>query len=749
MTRHLAGVVLALVTTGCGGAGRTPGAPPPPAGAGSAGASPAAPQDALVTEGYAPPDSCAACHADVAKSYASVAMARSFARPDASPAIEDYASHNQLTHAPSRFTYEMLREGDRFLQRRHMAGPAGEHGPSFDRDVTFVIGSGRHARTYLHLDPGGELTELPVTWYTQEGAWGMSPGYDRADQADFFRPVTYICLFCHNAYPPLPRAWDSAVRPQLFPKDLPSGIDCQRCHGPGARHVLLARSKSSSFAEVRGSIVNPKRLSRDRQMDVCMQCHLETTSSAAWSGLVAFGRGVFSFRPGEDLSKYRVHFDHPPGRGHDDKFEIAHQAYRLRQSACFRNSAMTCTTCHDPHRRPPDPAAHYASQCLGCHALRECAPAARRSAERGGAVDCIPCHMPPRRTDDVVHVTMTDHFIRRSQPPEAVRLAPRREAGDRYAGPIVFYRPEEIPAGESRDLVLGVASLLDDVDRDSGLALLRRSMATRDPSEPEPHFQLGLTLLSMGRARDAVTALRRAADLAPGNLRILIALGGACEAAGQDDEALRVYDRALALRPDDPEAHTNAGGVLARHGRLQEALAHFDSAIRAGDALALGNRGAVLARLGREREAEADLREALRIRPGLAEACLALVTVLLARGDPAGALGVLGDGALRNPGHAALAARLAWILSTSPRADVRDGRKALAYATRAVSLSKRADARALDALAAALAEAGRLSEASRVAAEAGRVAAAAGQKDLAAAIDSRRRIYESGRAYRD
>src|SRR5262245_35713133 len=106
MTRYLAGVVLALMTAGCGGAGQTPGALLPAGGAGSAGAAPAAPRDGLVTEGYAPPDSCAACHADVAKSYASVAMARSFGRPESLPVIEDYTGRNRLAHAPSRFLYD-------------------------------------------------------------------------------------------------------------------------------------------------------------------------------------------------------------------------------------------------------------------------------------------------------------------------------------------------------------------------------------------------------------------------------------------------------------------------------------------------------------------------------------------------------------------------------------------------------------------------------------------------------------------
>ena len=42
----------------------------------------------------------------------------------------------------------------------------------------------------------------------------------------------------HNAYPQIPPAahHDLSANPAYGPK-LPEGIDCQRCHGPGAAHV--------------------------------------------------------------------------------------------------------------------------------------------------------------------------------------------------------------------------------------------------------------------------------------------------------------------------------------------------------------------------------------------------------------------------------------------------------------------------------------------------------------------------------
>ncbi len=155
----------------------------------------------------------------------------------------------------------MLRRGGRFFQRRHELDSRGGEVNIFEQEVTFAIGSGNHARSYLHQSANGEITELPITWYTQEGRWGMSPGYDNATPSDFTRLVDDGCLFCHNGYPPAP------------------GIDCQRCHGPGSRHVDLAGGGKAQKPEIRAAIVNPARLNPERQMEVCMQCHLETTSA--------------------------------------------------------------------------------------------------------------------------------------------------------------------------------------------------------------------------------------------------------------------------------------------------------------------------------------------------------------------------------------------------------------------------------------------------------------------------------------
>ncbi len=101
------------------------------------------------------------------------------------------------------------------------------------------------------------------------------------------------------------------------------------------------------------------------------------------------------------------------------------------------------------------------------------------------------------------------------------------------------------------------------------------------------------------------------------------------------DEAVARYRRALALRPDYPEAHNDLGSALAQQGRLDEAVAHYGRALalRPDYPEAHSNLGSALADQGRLDEAVAHFRRALALKPDYPEAHSNLAMVLLAQGD--------------------------------------------------------------------------------------------------------------------
>jgi hypothetical protein len=349
---------------------------------------------------------CATCHSEIAKTYAPTGMARSFYSLPPT-----FTGGNPYHHEKSGTWYATVKRDDGYYQRRWRIGNAGQEILVQELRIDYVMGSGNHVRTYLHRTQRGALIELPLAWYPENGGtWAMNPGYDR-DYTLPARTISYECMFCHNAYPNIPSGNDGPGSEPLFAGELPQGIDCQRCHGPGGNHVRAAQTGG----DTRATIVNPARLSPDRQLEVCMQCHLETTSLELPHSIVKYDRGPFSFRPGEPLGDFMIAFDHAPGGKHENDFEIAHSAYRLRKSQCFLRSTgkLTCTTCHNPHDIPRGEAAtlHYNSVCGSCHQIKHTADP-----------NCIGCHMPKRRTQDVVHAVMTDHLIQR-RPPSGDPLA--------------------------------------------------------------------------------------------------------------------------------------------------------------------------------------------------------------------------------------------------------------------------------------------------------------------------------------
>jgi Flp pilus assembly protein TadD len=468
-------------------------------------------------------ETCRPCHAAIVDAYLKTGMGRSVRKPALPP--------GGFFHRLSNRHYT-IRDG---TLRRHQLDATGAEINIIEKSIDVVIGSGNHAQTLAHRDARGRWLELPITRYPT--FYAMSPGYDRPDHLDFRRQITPNCLFCHSA------SLD------------PAPIDCARCHGSTAEHLRNPR---------RGSILNPANLEPARQLDICLQCHLETASRGIPDSLLMPGRAVFSFRPGENLTSYKVYFDRsdPPVR----RFEVNHAGYRLLQSACFQKSAgrMTCTTCHDPHT------AKVRDACSQCHSSEH----ARQAA------GCASCHMPKRRTQDAIHVAMTDHWIQR----KPIMQEPEREDHTPYTGSILPFAPR------------------------SNLSMLPRAQAQLRADRE--------------RSSQALRALTPTAH----NLALL---GEALARERKFDEAMKILNRALKSAPTNPAALNALAVIHGTRGRIDQALALLQTSAEANPdhPLTWLNLGVTWEARGDPARAESAYREAIRHQPDYSEARHRLATL--------------------------------------------------------------------------------------------------------------------------
>ncbi len=326
---------------------------------------------------YAGDEACRACHVEKAARYLHTPHHLTSQVPSKESILGSFADgKNTLKTSNPNLSFRMDSRPDGFYQTTVWASPPGT--PSRSEKIGIVIGSGTVGQTYLYWKYNG-LFQLPVSYWVDLGTWVNSPGY-RDGTANFERIVTPRCLECHLTY--AETVSGPALQNTYKPESLVMGISCERCHGPGRAHVEAMARKAA------GSIVNPAKLSRDRQIEICAQCHGGRRIPVA---------PTFSFVPGEPLDKYFRQDQLDPSVTVDVH---GNQVGLLQRSRCYQSSAdMSCSTCHDVHQTQRD-AAEFSNHCLKCHRPEACGEFAQGKEKIVGR--CVDCHMPVQPSNLII-----------------------------------------------------------------------------------------------------------------------------------------------------------------------------------------------------------------------------------------------------------------------------------------------------------------------------------------------------------
>jgi len=139
--------------------------------------------------------------------------------------------------------------------------------------------------------------------------------------------------------------------------------------------------------------------------------------------------------------------------------------------------------------------------------------------------------------------------------------------------------PDPMAPPDTFQAVLKVAFEVHNAGRHAEAEALCRVLLDRHAHDPQLRFLLGMVLHRLGRDREALEHLTRAAELPAPAARVFNALGLVQHALGEEARAVASYELALALGPPSADTFYSLGNACYNLGEVERAISCFQQAV--------------------------------------------------------------------------------------------------------------------------------------------------------------------------
>jgi len=302
--------------------------------------------------------------------------------------------------------------------------------------------------------------------------------------------------------------------------------------------------------------------------------------------------------------------------------------------------------------------------------------------------------------------------------------------------------PEHVDTLEARALALGMQENVE-----QALASLDRAIEL-DPQRASAYYHRGRLHLASENIEAAIEDLSRALELKPSLADARLARAEAYRRNGDLEEAIADLDDLQKVAPNLDLIRRLRLQLLVQVGRTQQAIEELQKTIEARDEPSADLQvelGTLFVLAEQDEKAIEAYSAAIDIDPETPNAYLRRADTRVRLGQHREAIKDYEEALQRQPEDSSVLNNLAWLLATSPRDDLRDGKRSIELAQKACEVTDYQQAHILSTLAAGYAELGDF----ETAIEWSQKAVELGGPDLKEALEKELARYRSGKPWRE